>query len=243
MLQKLKIRLHRDEFLITPLSMVFSPVYIIRNGLYKALRQIAPTIKGHILDFGCGSKPYQSLFVNAESYIGVDIEVSGHDHENSQIDFYYDGKVLPFPDNSFDAVVSFEVFEHVFNIEEVLKEVRRVLRPGGIFLLSVPFAWDEHEIPYDFARYTSFGISYVLKSNGFKVNDVIKTTTYFLAVSQMLIAYLSQHAAPTRIKLRKIYQRVVIFPLTVLVLVLDYFMPKSYGYYCNNVVLSEKTSE
>ena len=189
MISSLKKRLRKEAFITSSLSIVINPVYIIRNGLYKAISNIAPNITGNVLDFGCGSKPYESLFVNANSYVGVDIEVSGHNHKDSKVDYFYDGKILPFNDAIFDAIVCFEVFEHVFNIEEVLAEIHRVLKPNGQLLISIPFAWDEHEIPYDFARYTSFGITHILNKNNFEVVKLTKTTTYILAVFQMLIAY------------------------------------------------------
>ena len=106
---------------------------------------------------GCGSKPYENLFVHADKYIGCDVEVSGHNHSDSKIDYFFDGKKLPFSDGTFDAVVSFEVFEHVFNLPEILTEINRVTKEKGTLLISIPFAYGEHEIPYDFARYTSFG--------------------------------------------------------------------------------------
>ncbi len=243
MLQALENRLRREAFLITPLSLVISPVYIIRNGLFKSISKIAPTIKGDILDFGCGSKPYESLFTSANSYVGVDIDVSGHNHKNSKVDFYYDGKALPFPDKNFDAVVCFEVFEHVFNIEEVLAEIRRVLKPNGLLLVSIPFAWDEHEIPYDFARYTSYGIKHIFNNNRFEVVELKKTTTYILAVCQMFIAYLVQYALPKGRFLGRLSQLVVIFPLNILALLLDALLPKRYEYFCNSVVLSKKIAD
>lgn len=49
-----------------------------------------------------------------------------------------DGRMIPFRDNSFDAVVSFEVFEHIENVEEYLSEVFRVLDDGGAFIVSTP---------------------------------------------------------------------------------------------------------
>lgn len=240
MLEALKNRLRREEFLITPLSIVINPAYIIRNGLFKSISNIAPTIKGDILDFGCGSKPYESLFKNAKSYVGVDIKVSGNNHENSKIDFFYDGKNLPFPSDHFDAVVCFEVFEHVFNIEEVLVEIRRVLKPGGLLLVSIPFAWDEHEIPYDFARYTSYGIKHIFQNNKFEVVELEKTTTYVLAVCQMFIAYLVQYALPKGRYWRQLSQLVVIFPLNIFSILLNALLPKRYEYFCNSVVLSKK---
>jgi SAM-dependent methyltransferase len=243
MLKALRNRLRREAFLITPLSIIINPFYIIRNGLYKSILGIAPTIVGDILDFGCGSKPYESLFTGAKSYLGVDIAVSGHSHKNSKVDFYYDGKKLPFPDGRFDAVVCFEVFEHVFNLEEVIVEIRRVLKPGGTLFISIPFAWDEHEIPYDFARYTSYGIQHIFSTNKFEIVELKKTTTYVLAVCQMFIAYLVQYALPKGRFFGRLAQLVVIFPCTILSLLLNALLPKRYEYFCNIVVVSRKNSD
>ena len=233
----------KNSFLTTPLSLVINPFYIIRNGLFKSISRIAPTINGDILDFGCGSKPYESLFTNAKSYIGVDIEVSGHKHKDSKADIFYDGKIIPFPNERFDAIVSFEVFEHVFNLEEVLAEIRRILKPNGLLLVSIPFAWDEHEIPYDFARYTSYGIRHIFNKNGFEVIELQKTTTYILAVCQMFIAYLVQYALPRGRISRKLSQLILIFPLNVLSLLLNALLPRRYEYFCNSVVLSKKIAD
>jgi len=242
-LQRLKNRLREEAFITSYISVIINPAHIIRNGLYKHIKAHAPNIEGKILDVGCGSKPYESLFLKSSSYTGVDIEVSGHSHTNSKIDFFYDGKTLPFEDSSFDAVVSFEVFEHVFNLDEVLKEIRRVLKPGGKLLVTMPFAWDEHEVPYDFARYTSYGITHILKSNDFNVDKVEKTTTYFLAVSQMLIAYLCQYVTPKGRYMGRLSQLLIIFPITLLAILLNKILPQRYEYFCNTLVLAQKSSK
>jgi ubiquinone/menaquinone biosynthesis C-methylase UbiE len=240
MLSSLKKRLRKEAFITSPLSIIINPVFIVRNGIYQSISKLAQNITGNVLDFGCGSKPYESLFVNANRYVGVDIEVSGHNHKDSKVDYFYDGKTLPFNDASFDAIVCFEVFEHVFNIDDVLAEMYRVLKPNGQLLISIPFVWDEHEIPYDFARYTSFGITHILNKNNFEVVTLTKTTTYVLAVFQMLIAYLFQHALPKGRFIGKISQLLVIFPLNVLALLFNTILPKRYDYFCNSVVLAKK---
>ncbi|MBK8311763.1 MAG: class I SAM-dependent methyltransferase [Chitinophagaceae bacterium] len=109
---------------------------------------------------GCGSKPYKSLF-NVNEYVGVDYHGQGHSHENEQIDVFYDGVLLPFPDNYFDSVFSTEVFEHVFNLEEMILEIKRVMKPGAKILVTCPFAIPEHEQPNDYARYSSFGLKHL----------------------------------------------------------------------------------
>ncbi len=217
-------------FITSPMSMA-SPVYIARHGIFRVLNSIASTLKGDILDFGCGSKPYESLFTYSLSYIGIDIEESGHNHISSNVDFYYDGKVLPFEDSSFDVIVSFEVFEPVFNIEGVLFALQRVLKTYGKLLISIPFVWNEHEIPYDFARYTSFRITHILSKNGFQVTDLRKITTYFLAIGQMLIAYSSQHLLPKGRVLGAISRMVFVFPAKLFLVAMKSLLPKITTYF------------
>lgn len=240
MRERLVRRLRREAFLPSRLGIVVSSVYFIRRGLYRNIASLAPRLSGRVLDFGCGSKPYESLFVNARSYVGVDVQVSGHDHRTSAIDVFYDGHTLPFRDGQFDGVVAFEVFEHVFNIDEVLAELRRVLRPGGHLLISLPFAWDEHEIPFDFARYTSFGIRHVLERNGFEVMEMRKSTTYVLALCQVFIDYLRRYVLPQNRILRGLFQLGLIFPLNVGALLLHRLLPERHEYYSNNIVLARR---
>jgi SAM-dependent methyltransferase len=235
----LRDRLAREDFQPSFLSAILRPVFIIRRGLFNAIREFAPAIKGDVLDFGCGSKPYESLFREARSYIGVDLETAGHDHRDSKVDVFYNGKVLPFADGQFDAVVSFEVFEHVFNLREVLAEIHRVTSDSGHLLLSIPFAWEEHEIPFDFARYTSFGISHLLDEAGYEVVQLKKTTTYTLAVFQMLIAWIV--CGKFRFKLLNYSRQLfLVFPLNLLGLALNAVVAKRNEFYCNIIVLAKK---
>jgi SAM-dependent methyltransferase len=235
--EKLIARLRREEFITTPLSIIISPIYIIRSRLYRGISRIASNIEGNILDLGCGSKPYESLFKNSKSYIGVDIEASGHNHKDSKVDFFYDGKSLPFPDNSFDCVVCFEVLEHVFNIDEIIAEIVRVLTPNGLLLVTLPFAWEEHEIPYDFARYTSYGIKHIVEKQNLKIIEQIKSSTFVLAISQLFINYLAQYVSPKGRITSRLFQLFVIFPLNLTSLLLDFILPKRYGYFLNNIIL------
>ena len=79
--QKIKKRLKKELFFTSYLSVIINPAHIIRNGLFRNISKYAPMIEGSILDLGCGSKPYESLFKNCSKYTGVDIEVSGPNHE------------------------------------------------------------------------------------------------------------------------------------------------------------------
>jgi SAM-dependent methyltransferase len=108
-----------------------------------------------ILDVGCGSKPYEKLFQNC-SYLGIDVEVSGRNEKFA--DKFYDGINIPYPDEQFDAVICTQVLEHCKEPKLLGAQIHRVLKKDGLLLITVPFIWGEHETPYDFRRYSSFGI-------------------------------------------------------------------------------------
>ena len=162
MFTKLREIKRRQKFITSCVSVFINPAFFVRRGLSRGIRRHAGAMKGVMLDFGCGSKPYRELFT-VDKYIGLDVVESGHEHVGESIDVFYDGKRIPFEDGFFDSVFSSEVFEHVFNLDEILIELNRVLKSGGTMLITVPFVWEEHEAPYDFARYTSFGIKYLLE--------------------------------------------------------------------------------
>lgn len=166
------------------------PLYLMRKSILKHINAYKHQLNGKMLDFGCGSKPYRSLF-HVEEYIGLDYENEGHPHLNEDIDVFYDGEHIPFPANSFDAVLATEVFEHVFNLDKTLTEINRVMKQGGKLLISCPFVWPEHETPYDFARYSSFGMKALLERNGFEVLSLDKTTGFAEALCQIWLVYMN----------------------------------------------------
>lgn len=138
-----------------------------------------------ILDIGCGRKPYEHLF-QGKTYKGIDVAESGHNHLSSSVDKYYDGVNIPYPDNSFDLVFSTQVFEHAESLDDLMAEARRVLRPRGYIIVTMPFVWPEHEMPYDFRRFTSVGIKQWLTSHGVEVLHCNKVGNAFLCFGSLL---------------------------------------------------------
>src|SRR4029079_13791541 len=107
----------------------------------------APLVAGlDVLDVACGEGYGSALLAaRARSVIGADIAQGAIDHARSRyaaipnLEFRQaDCAVLPFPDASFDAVVSFETIEHIATQAPFLDEIRRVLRPDGFLILSCP---------------------------------------------------------------------------------------------------------
>jgi SAM-dependent methyltransferase len=197
-------------------------------------------ITGKVLDVGCGSKPYEDCFPLVSAYIGIDVETSGHDHKNSIVDVFYDGLSIPFTNESFDSVVCFEVLEHVKDPKVILQEVNRVMKDNGSLLISVPFLFGEHEEPYDFQRYTSFGLTRLLKDAGFDVVSLEKTTSEFMAIAQLNILYLSRHLGSKIRGFNRVKQYLIIAPLTVTILIIDKLITRHEKGFCNIVVLAKK---
>lgn len=218
------------------------PAYLTRNRLLKAIAEHAKELKGVMMDFGCGSKPYQSLF-EVEKYIGVDFENPGHPHINEKIDVFYDGHSIPFEDNHFDSVFSSEVFEHIFNLDEILKEINRVMKPGATLLITCPFAICEHEVPHDFARYSSYGIKSMLERSGFEILQQDKTGNSIETVNQLRITYIHQHITPYIRKipiLRSMFRFIVYTGINIYAIFMAKIFPAGKDLYLNNVVLCKK---
>jgi SAM-dependent methyltransferase len=220
--------------------------YFIRNELYKKVKLYAPQLTGKLLDFGCGSKPYQSLFTNVTEYIGLDYEGEGHSHANEAIDVFYDGKTIPFPDETFDAVFSSEVWEHLFNLEEMIPEIKRVMKPGALLFITCPFVWNEHEVPVDFARYTQFALKHLLEKNGFSIHVLDKTGDFTMALYQMRMVYVNAHFIPSfpllgKFKVFRTNLPSIINPVLNLWFSLWHaVLPKRKDWYLNTIVLAYK---
>jgi len=219
-------------------SLFINPFFFTRYSLYKNIQYFAPQLRGKLLDFGCGRKPFENLFFVTE-YIGVDIEQTGHDHKNSRVDIYYDGKHIPFTNETFDAVFCSEVLEHIFNPDEILTELNRVMKTNAKILITVPFCWNEHETPFDFARYSSFGIKHLLEKNGFKIIAHKKSGNFARVNFQNWALYFFELFKKWG-KAGYILSLVFIIPINIIGSLLLIIMPRNETLYFTNIVLAEK---
>ncbi|MBL7699255.1 MAG: class I SAM-dependent methyltransferase [Chitinophagaceae bacterium] len=231
--------LQKQSFQPNLFGLFLNPFYFIRRGLFLNIKKMAPRLSGRLLDFGCGRKPYENLF-SVDEYIGIDMENTGHEHKNSKIDVFYDGKNIPFPDNSFDSVFCSEVFEHIFNLDEIIVEIKRVMKTGGKMLITVPFAWHEHETPYDFGRYTSFGIKHLLDKHGFEVVEFQKSGNFARVHCQLTALYFYSIINTKNKVLDFILRMLFIIPINVIGSILLILFPVNKTWYFNNVVLAVK---
>lgn len=237
MLKKLKKIIEDQYFNPGFLGLIVNPFYIARKGLYNNLSTLGNKITGKTLDVGCGTKPYEKLF-NHSTYVGLEFD-TGIDQEKKVADYYYDGKTFPFKESEFDSVVTNQVLEHVFNPDEFLSEINRVLKTKGKLLLTVPFVWDEHEQPFDYARYSSFGLKSLLEKNGFEILDLRKSVNDYSVLAQLFNAYIYK-ITRRNIFIKNLALILILAPITISGIIISKILPNNNDLYLDNIVLAEK---
>ncbi len=228
----------RQWFNPGPLGWLVNPFYFARRGLRREVGALAGALTGDVLDVGCGRKPYRDL-VPAVRYVGLDVD-SPVTRALGAADILYDGGNFPVADATFDGVLCSEVLEHVFTPEVFLGEIHRVLRPGGHLLLTVPFVWDEHEQPHDFARYSSFGLRALLGRAGFEVVEQRKSVADSRALFQLASAYLYKITLTRSHRLNAFTQLGLIAPVSLAGIMAGRVLPNNADFYLDNIVLARK---
>jgi SAM-dependent methyltransferase len=160
-----------------------------------------------------------------------------------EADLFYDGGRIPVEDAQFDAVICSQVLEHVFTPTEFLAELHRVLRPGGLLLLTTPFVWDEHSQPYDFGRYSSFGLRHVIEEAGFRVCEQRKTCADSRALVQLGSAYVYKLVHGRNRLVNRLTQVLLIAPVNIIGGLVALVIPGNPDFYLDNVVLARKPNE
>ena len=171
-LSDLRIRKSARDFLV---------MHFLINDLQQTIQQYS---NGAVLDIGCGNKPYEEMFAgNTTSYTGCDVVQS----DKNKVDVICPATDLKFPAENFDTVFSTQVIEHVDDPAKMLSEANRVLKMNGHLILSAPFCWELHEEPYDFYRYSKYGLKAMLEKAGFEVLKIKPNGGKWAAVVQLQI--------------------------------------------------------
>lgn len=140
-----------------------------------------------VLDAGCGDGRYKELFDWA-NYESADHCRIGKLYAN-KITYICDLSSIPVESKRYDLVICTQVLEHISEPKDILQELFRVLKPGGKLWLSSSFSYAEHEVPYDFFRYTQFGLKKLLSDVGFQIECIEPLEGYYMKLSyELLIA-------------------------------------------------------
>lgn len=123
---------------------IFCPVMMLCNGprmIFKYLNK-----KDVLVDIGSGPKKISKEFINVDIF------------PFPEVDIVSDAANLPFKNNSVDVAISESVFEHVSDANKMAEEIIRIVKPGGLIYVSVPFITPYHASPDDFSRWTISGL-------------------------------------------------------------------------------------
>lgn len=117
--------------------------------------------------------------------------------------------------------------------------MHRVLTPNGKAIITTPFMWEEHEMPYDFARYTTPALEFLYKKHGFNVIQKEKAGNTILVLSQFIINYF-KNIFPTNKIIRQLLLLPIVFICNCFGNLFSALLPKDQSTYFNNVFLIEK---
>ncbi len=156
-----------------------------RVYLDKFVRAAAASVSGSdlVLDAGAGNCLYEALFAG-KRYQSTDLGQTAKSY--GRLSYYCNLASVPVRDNTYRMIVCTQTLEHVTDPLRVLGELYRALAPGGELWLSAPLFYEEHEVPYDFFRYTRFGLSHLLERCGFQVVSLEPLEGYFGTLSYQL---------------------------------------------------------
>ncbi len=165
------------------------------KGRRNLFTRVVGTLGGpeKILEIGCSTGAL-IVDLNKQGYknvVGVDINedaiaiAKSEGVSNVEV---VDGEVLPFADGTFDLIIACDVLEHIEDEGRVLLEWGRVLKPGGIFMITVPafmFLWSGHDVENaHYRRYTARMLRNTLEQNNFTVERVTYWNTFlFIPIS------------------------------------------------------------
>lgn len=186
----------------------FSPFFIARYYFLKDLRSLLTQykFKGNLMDIGCGSKPYKKFFLHVKKYQGIDFKnySINRDFEEDTPDYYFSttykhSLLIPFRKNQFDNSVSFQVLEHHPSPQRMIHEMVRITKPGGYILISVPFIWPLHEIPYDYHRFTEYYFHNIFSDLHCTILQIKKEGSLFSTLILLVSDYLDIVASRSKL--------------------------------------------
>jgi SAM-dependent methyltransferase len=241
MLNNLKTLYKNEQFNPKFIGLFINPFYFARKGLYWHVSSLIQKLNGRLLDIGCGTKPYESI-CEVDEYVGLEIG-DERNRQHNYADVLYDGEILPFDNKYFDSLLSNQVFEHVFNPNQFLKEANRVAKIDAMFLITVPFVWDEHEQPYDYSRYSSFGLKHILSKHGFEIIEQRKSNNGLEVIFQLINDYIFKTTLSRNKYINLISMLILMAPINIIGLFVSKVFPNNNDLYLDNIVLAKKVRD
>lgn len=130
----------------------------------------------HVLDAGAGDNPYRSFF----SHVRYDsTDFCQVEKKYGHLSYICNLEKISVKSDTYDLIFCTQTLEHVAEPKSVLSELYRILKPGGHLWLTAPLFYPEHEIPYDFYRYTQYGLKHLINGADFQIESIEWLEGYF----------------------------------------------------------------
>jgi len=178
---------------------VFHPQFHIGRLMKQHLKEVGPFIdrEGVLLDVGCGNQPYRDLFCHRiRTYLGVDMPQHRKfepfvTRKGYRPDIISNVLKLPIQNNTIDIVLCTQVLEHVSEPSELLKNLNHVLKYKKYVILTCPQSYPIHDREHDYFRFTSHGLRYLFKKNGFEIIEIKRHGGYWIYMALMWNVYVN----------------------------------------------------
>lgn len=181
-----------DKFTDIFSKTLIHPQYFLKQYEYLAIIELKKRAKGIFVDIGCGRQIYKKeLINNVKRYIGVDHPDTSKKYLNKEMpDVFADALSLPFKDKFCDTAAMISVLEHIPKPDKAISEAYRILKSNGVLVLITVQNYPLHDQPYDYFRFTRFGLKELLLQNKFKILKLQPLGSFPTYAGQLLNVYL-----------------------------------------------------
>jgi len=212
---------------------------LILRALHLALVKLALRLTGSVLVFRVGSQRCRTPLTNCASHVSLECKTP-QNRQRKVADIFYDGSGIPIKSDIYDSILSTQTLEHVPNPDIIVAEWVRVLKDGGMLLVTMPFMWPEHEMPYDYQRYSSGGLRLLLENSGFEIVEQHRLLSDCRAPAQLFLAwFFDAILVKCRPKLLRFFLiPVICTPISIFVSLIAAISPKNSNTYLDNLVLA-----
>lgn len=206
---RLKLFLRQAPYLYRLLVYTIGPTLILGPTSQRFVNELGPDAR--ILSIGAGVLRLKGNITHLDYEPYEHLEVVGDAHH------------LPFPENSFDAVVCETMLEHVLEPERVIAEMHRVLKPGGQCYVMMPFIYGFHAAPSDFQRYTHKGLLHRMRNfETVKLKVVCGPTSALIGILMEWLALVFSFGSQRLYRVMSLGFMVLLSPLKLLDFVLSH---------------------
>ena len=153
-------------------------IHPLEYAIRDFVREAAHERPGLVVDAGAGESRFRGYF-EGSCYVAVDRAVGDSAWDYTSLDLIGDLSEVPIRSSCADLVLNTQVLEHVADPQSTIREIARVLKPGGRLFLTAPQGWPEHQQPNDFYRFTRFALEALLQEAGFTSWQIDPMGGYF----------------------------------------------------------------